>query len=239
MFYHVRKVVVMNIYPINQANNMQKPTFEHIKSGKNAYSTKDRAIVATTTALGVAVSCALLAKHAGYSLKPSQMFKNIKNSYLANVRYEDKEVCTIGLGTCLGGLAGGYIIDKNPENRRAKNREAIMQIGNISIPIVTVVQLKKIGAKFGKIAEGTAAIGGIFAGVYLANFLMNKISNFIFQNKNNERNVKATDFTAHLDDMIVAANCISENKYIHKLARIIPAALIIPGYEVGTKTNHT
>lgn len=242
----------MNISPINQVNISQNPQFEHKQAGKSGYSTKDRAIVATTSALGVAAACALLAKNAGYSLNPSKMFKNIQNSYLAKVIYEDKEVCTIGAGTCLGGLAGGYIIDKNPDNRRAKNREAVMQIGNISIPIITVVQFKKMGAnfakkikgtaaektKFGKTAEGLAAVTGIFVGVYLANFLMNKVSNFIFQNKNNARNVKATDFSAHLDDMIVAANCISENKYIHKLARIIPAALTIPGYEVGTKTNH-
>ncbi len=241
----------MNISPINQVNISQNPQFEHLQTKRSGYSTKDKAIVATTTALGVAVSCALLAKNAGYSLKPSKMFKNLK-SYLANVKYEDKEICTIGAGTCLGGLAGGYIIDKKPENRRAKNREAVMQIGNISIPIITVVQFKKLGAKFakkvkgaaaegtkfGKTAEGLAAVAGIFVGVYLANFLMNKVSNFIFQNKNNERNVKATDFSAHLDDMLVAANCISENKYIHKIARIIPAVLIIPGYEVGTKTNH-
>lgn len=242
----------MNICPID--TNTPNVAFEH-KIGKNYYSTKDRAIVAATTALGVAAGCACLAKGAGYSLKPSKMFKNIKNSYLARVKYEDKEVCTIGAGTCLGGLAGGYLIDKSPENRRAKNREAVMQIGNISIPIITVVQFKKMGAKFAKMlkggngtavegtrfcktAEGLAAVTGIFVGVYLANFLMNKVSNFIFQNKNNERNVKATDFSAHLDDMIVAANCISGNEYIHKLARIIPAALVIPGYEVGTKTNH-
>ena len=64
---------------------------------------------------------------------------------------------------------------------------------------------------------------------------MNKVSNAIFNNKTEERGVKATDFSAHVDDMLVAANCISKNKYVHRLARIVPAALIIPGFEVGTK----
>ena len=63
------------------------------------------------------------------------MFKNIKNSYLAKVFYEWPEVTAIGAGSCLGGLAGGYLIDKNKENRKAKQREAIMHFGNIAIPI--------------------------------------------------------------------------------------------------------
>lgn len=228
----------MQLNPVSFNTNSPSFGHRHHKQSENSYSAKQKGIVAATTALGVAASCAVLANKAGYSLKPTKMFKNIKNSFLANVKFEDKEICTIGAGTCLGGLIGGYMIDKNPENRRAKNREAVMQIGNISIPIITVMRCKELGAKFGKFAEGACAVGGIFAGVYLANFLMNKLSNVIFQNKNNERSVKASDFSAHLDDMIVAANCISENKYVHKIARIIPVALIIPGYEVGTKTNH-
>ncbi len=156
---------------------------------------------------------------------------------MAKVEFHDKEVITLGAGSCLGGLAGGYMVDKNPNNRRSKNREAVMQIGNISIPIITVEQFAKFGEKFGKIQKGIAAVTGIFVGVYLANFLMNKFSNLVFQNKNDERDVKATDFSAHLDDMVVAASCISDNKYVQGIARIIPLALCIPGFEVGTKKS--
>ena len=49
------------------------------------------------------------------------MFKNIKKSYLGTVKYEIKEVIGIGAGSCLGGLAGGYLIDKNKENRKGKS----------------------------------------------------------------------------------------------------------------------
>lgn len=224
----------MQINPVN----IQQQNFGHGHSFKeNNYSAKEKAIVAATTVLGVAASCACLAKGAGYSLKPSKMFKNIKNSYLAKVDFEAKEVISIGAGSCLGGLTGGYLIDKNPINRKSKNREAVMQIGNISIPIITVTQFGKLGAKVNKTVEGLAAIAGLILGVHLANFVMNKVSNIIFHNKTEERGVKATDFSAHVDDMVVAANCISKNKYVHSIARIVPIALMIPGIEVGTKTS--
>lgn len=226
----------MQINPVNL--NTSSQSFGHGHSFReNDYSKKKKAIVAATTALGVAVSSAILAKQAGYSLKPSKMFKNIKNSYLAKVDFHDKEVITLGAGSCIGGLTGGYIIDNNPKSRRSKNREAVMQIGNISIPILTVEQFAKFGEKFGKITKGLAAVAGIFVGVHLANFLMNKFSNFVFQNKNDERDVKATDFSAHLDDMVVAASYISDNKYVHNIARVVPIALMIPGFEVGTKKS--
>ncbi len=221
-----------------QVNPVRNTTFgHHHQAGGSDYSAAQKAIVATTTALGVAASSAILAKKAGYSLNPTKMFKNIKNSYLAKVEFHDKEVISLGAGSCLGGLAGGYIIDKDPTNRRSKNREAVMQIGNISIPIITVEQFAKLGAKYGKIQKGLAAVAGIFIGVYFANFVMNKFSNFVFQNKNDERDVKATDFSAHVDDMVVAASCISDNKYVQGIARIIPVALTIPGFEVGTKKS--
>ncbi len=226
----------MQIVPVNYSK--QNSTFGHHHHYSDSdYSKGQKAIVAATTVLGVAASSAILAKKAGYSLNPAKMFKNIKNSYLAKVEFHDKEVITLGAGSCLGGLAGGYMVDKNPNNRRSKNREAVMQIGNISIPIITVEQFAKFGEKFGKIQKGIAAVTGIFVGVYLANFLMNKFSNLVFQNKNDERDVKATDFSAHLDDMVVAASCISDNKYVQGIARIIPLALCIPGFEVGTKKS--
>ena len=112
-----------------------------------------------------------------------------------------------------------------------------MQLGNISIPIITVETFAKFGKKFGKLAQAASAIAGIFTGVYVANILMNKLGNLLFSNKN-ERGVKATDFSAHVDDMVVAASYISDNKYVHSIARIVPLALMIPGYEVGTKKVH-
>ena len=116
-----------------------------------------------------------------------KQLKNIKKSFLANVKFHDKEVITIGAGSCIGGLAGGYMVDKNPENRKAKRRETVMQLGNISIPIITVETFAKFGKKFGKLAQAASAIAGIFTGVYVANILMNKLGNLLFRNKKRKR----------------------------------------------------
>lgn len=232
----------MKITPIDvNANNIvQKSSkIQNFKgSNDNNYSTAQKATVFATTALGVAASCALLAKKAGYSLHPKKMFKDIKNSYLANVKYEMGEVIGIGAGSCLGGLAGGYLIDKNKENRKAKNREALMHFGNISIPIVTVgVMVDKVFEKAKPLQKAIAGLVGVTAGIFLANIIMNKLCNLLFQDKSNERGVELTDLPAHLDDVVVAANYISDAKPVKLLGRIIPLALMVAGNEVGTKTK--
>lgn len=228
----------MHITPVGY--NTKNMSFGHGHSFRDSdYSTGQKAVVAATTTLGVAASLAILAKRAKYSLKPSKMFSDIKNSYLAKVKYHEEQVIPIGIGTSLGGLAGGYLIDKDSNNRKAKRREAVMQIGNISIPILTVENFAKVGERYGKTAKTISAVAGIFAGVYLANFLMNKLSNVIFHTKQGERGVKATDFSAHLDDMVVAASYISDAKLVDFIARFIPAALMVAGNEVGTKKAET
>lgn len=230
----------MQIIPVNhkvsRANIFDRDiNFGHSHSNtQNPYSKGKRAIIGLTTILGTAASIAILAKTSGYSLKPDKIFKNIKNSYLAKVEFHDKEIITIGAGSCLGGLAGGYMVDKNKNNRRAKNREAVMQIGNVSIPILTVEACSKLAKKSKGWVRALAATAGLFVGVYMANILMNILGNAIFKNTQ-ARDVKATDFSAHLDDMLVAAEYISTADIIHKIARIIPIALLVPGNEVGNK----
>lgn len=223
----------MNINPVNY--NTAKPSFEH-KRGKSDYTAKEKAIVAGSAALGIGVSLALLSKGAGYSLNPVKMIKNFKNSYIAKTPFLAKQICAMGAGTCLGGLAGGYIIDKDPINRKSKQREAVMQMGNISIPILTVHQFEKITSKYGTTAQAVGTLAGVFTGVFLANFLMNKLGNLLFKNKD-ERGVKVVDFSAHFDDVIAGASYMSDAKWVHCLSRIIPGILVIPGLEVGTKKH--
>ena len=224
----------MNISPINY-NNLQKTAFGHHSSGdKQKCTPQERAIVAATSAAGVAASLAVLAKTSGYSLNPAKMFKNFKKSYIATTPFLAKEICSMGVGTCLGGLAGGFIIDQDKNDRKAKMREAVMQIGNITIPISTVAVFNKLCRKHGKLAQSVGSLAGIFAGVYLANFLMNKLGNFLFNSKN-ERGVKLIDFSAHLDDLLAGASYISSANWVHNIARLVPAVLVLPGVEVGTR----
>ena len=232
----------MHLIPVNSnCNNLYgktqiEPSFCAKKNSE--YTIGEKAIVATTTALGVCTAAAALAKGAGYSLNPNKMFKNIKNSYLAKVHYEWPEVVALGAGSCIGGLAGGYLIDKDKENRKIKQREAIMHFGNIAIPIFTVgMVVDKVFKNSNKWVKAGAGLGGIIVGLYLANFITNKLCSAIFKDKSQERGIEITDLPAHLDDAVVAAGYISKSKFIHGLSRIIPLALMVAGNEVGTKTT--
>lgn len=223
----------MNVSPI--CGNFSKIAFTHHSSGdSDRCSLKDKSVVAATSALGVTLSLAMLAKGAGYSLNPVKMLKNVKKSYIATTPFLAKEICAMGAGTCLGGLVGGFIIDKDKNDRKAKMREAVMQMGNISIPISTVALFNKLCMKHGKLAQSVGSLAGIFTGVYLANFLMNKLGNLLFNSKN-ERGVKLIDFSAHVDDLFAGASYISTAEWVHNIARIVPAILVLPGIEVGTR----
>lgn len=235
----------MQVLPINNNNifvsqdfQKENPSFGHLHStSENGYKPSEKAVVATTTVLGVLASLALLAKGEKYSLKPSKMFKDIKNSYLAKKDFEAKEVIAMGAGSCLGGIAGGCIIDKDKNNRKAKLRESVMQIGNVSIPILTVyLFVEKIFKNASKGVKAFVGLGGVFAGVAIANFIMNRLNNILFNEKSGEgRKMKISDFAEHPDDVIVAANYIAKGNFVHTLGRVIPFALLIPGWEVGNK----
>ena len=66
---------------------------------------------------------------------------------------------------------------------------------------------------------------------------MNKINNFLFDEpKGESRGIKFTDFSAHLDDVVVSAEYIApKSKIVYAISRIIPAVLVVPGVEVGNK----
>ena len=184
----MRLTPINNKFYIFQKDSFKEPAFGHGGEPfwKSDYTAKDKLIVASTTALGIAGSLAVMTKlqRAKFNLKEF-------SKYLKNADFLFKEIVAMGIGTCLGGLAGGYIIDKNPQNRKAKRREAVMQMGNITIPIGTVaatnllcdkLKVNKKNAK-GQATRTIACLGAIAGGIYLANFAMNKLSNVIFKNK--------------------------------------------------------
>lgn len=236
----------MSVHSVS-ANISGHPKFGHSNPWADSpYNKKEKAIIASTTALGVAASMAALAKHQGYSLAPNKMLKNMKNSWWNKVEFDEAPVITLGAGSCLGGLLGGCIVDKDKENRKAKLRETLLQIANISIPIVFVVYAAKAGKKFGqkflekgsketlrtKIPKALCGIGGLFAGVFTANVVANKMNEKIFH-RGKGRPVQASDFSAHLDDFCVAAQQIHDGGIVHAVSRLVPIALMIAGNEVG------
>lgn len=234
---------------INYINS--NPKFGHGHSYSNStYNKHEKRLIATTTALGVIGSLAYLSKSAGYSLKPQKMFKNIKNSYLVKAPYNDeKDIITIGAGSCLGGLLGGCIVDKNKQNRKAKLQETLLQIANISLPALFTVRFAKAGEYLGNkfleknplkstykttIAKSTAAMTGLILGVYFSNIVANKVNEIIFK-QGKGRPVKLSDFSAHLDDMCLAARQFGEHPLINAVSMFIPVALMTAGNEIGNK----
>lgn len=235
----------MHISPVN-VNSPKNLNFGHNNPWADSpYNTSEKALIAGTTALGVLGSMALLAKHEGLSIKPSKILKSIK-SYWSHVEFDDKPIIAIGAGSCLGGLVGGCIVDNDKENRKAKLRETLLQMFNISIPILFVEGLARLGEKGGKkylekgtietyrtkIPKAICGIIGLFAGVFSANIIANKINEKIFH-RGKGRPVQASDFSAHLDDMCFTARQISNSKITDYIQKLVPIALMIAGNEVG------
>ena len=198
-----------------------------------------------TTAAGVIASLAVLAKTAKtpYSLKLSKIISTpFKDSFLGKVNYNVKNVLAVGAGSCIGGLTGGLIFDKNKNNRQAKVREALVQYTNIALPIATVHYASKLGElaakKLPKLAKpvGIAApLIGLTAGIVAGNKLANKLNQIIFHKKDN-RPVELTDMSAHLDDICMTSQYIVKDNILTKCAsRFIPIALLVPGCEIGKK----
>jgi len=239
----------MNISPINSNRNTPTAFGHNNPWADSPYDNKKKIIVALTTAAGALGGMACHAKYKGYSLAPKKMFKSWKNSYWNKIDFDDGPVITIGAGSCLGGLAGGYLIDKDRENRKAKKRETLLQMTNITLPIVFTVQLSRLGHKLGnkywdksrpkefqtfrtKLPQGVFALTGLFGGVFTANIVANKINEKIFH-QGKGRPVQATDFSAHLDDFCVTARQISKAKLTDYIQKLVPIALMIAGNEVG------
>ena len=227
-------------------------------------SNKKKIAIGMFSALGVAASMMLLAKFdksKKYSLNPAKIFKNglkeaWNNSYLKNSDYKSKEIITMGAGSTLGGLVAGALLDKK-ENFQAKKREAIVQFTNISMPIVFVEGLSNAGKYISskimpnwdksssffkkatsKLPPVIGSMCGLMAGMYIGNKFSNKLNEVIFKKKD-ERPIEVTDFSAHIDDICVAATFVADNNPLTKLvSRFIPCALMVAGNEIGSKKEN-
>jgi hypothetical protein len=227
-----------------------------VHSTEDKFSQNQREGIRICSALGVAVSLALLAKFdkkRNYSLNPKKILNSkLKNTYIFGSEYKSKQIISMGAGSCVGGLIGGAIFDKK-ENFNAKVRESVVQMTNVSLPIVFVEALSTAGKyceKFmpnwskssnilkksvTKLPSVTGAMVGLGAGMYVGNRVSNKVNEHIFKKKD-VRPIKLTDFSAHIDDICVAATFISENNPLTRaVSRFIPLALCVPGNEVGSK----
>lgn len=175
------------------------------------------------------------------------------------LEYDDAaKIISIATGSVAGGFAGGAIVDK--ENIKAKKREVLSQLlGDVIVPITCVWMgakvfkhyenaLQKIMPKINKdtkiakvfnaisanIPNAVATLGSLGIGIIAGNKVSNEINERLYHKKV-ERGIKASDFAPHVDDLCLSISMVnSGSEFGTKLGRIIPLALLVPGYETGT-----
>ncbi len=217
--------------------------------------TKLKVGVFLTTLAGVAAAMTVTLKGKGYKLNLLDAFKtNPKEWAIFKVEYDDKKheveklVGRLAIGSVAGGLIGGALFDKK-ENMVAKYREAVIQIvGNIAVPLLVVStgmrQFKKIEPKvltsmkflkgnFTKLPELLVSAASLVAGILLGNTIGNFINKKAFHVKG-DRKIKLADMSPHIDDVCLATSLVAAESEIGPyVARLIPAALMVPGISVG------
>lgn len=168
-------------------------------------------------------------------------------------------IVSMATGSVAGGYAGGMLVDK--EHSRAKKREVLSQLlGDVIVPITCVwagakafkyyeKTLQKIMPKFAdetktvkkvlntiseNIPNAVATLGSLGVGIIAGNKVSNEINERLY-NKKVERGIKATDFAPHVDDLCMSISMVNEGStFGTMLGRVIPLALLVPGYETGT-----
>ena len=241
----------------NNINSYQPKTVTENKNfnGHGAESNltkKQKAVVAASSVAGMTPVLMVLAKRKGFSLNPAKILKTpIKDWALFKykpinkaVEFEAPQILAVAAGSIAGGFAGGALVD-DKKNLRAKKREILSQyLGNITVPVGCVWAGAKMYNKFEKQlinampqlkSTTKAALTALFLGVGI--YLGKKVSNLINEklyNKKVERNIKPSDFAPHVDDLCMAISMMNKETSLgSKLGRIIPLALIVPGYQTG------
>lgn len=174
------------------------------------------------------------------------------------IQFKAPQIIALAAGSILGGFIGGAIVDK--PNLKQKKREVLNQmLGNVLVPVGCVAAgaeiytryqdkiegaMPQIKNKTGrwvsvlnkvsqKIPNAVGTLAFLGTGIYLGN----KVSNFIndkLYHKKMERNIKATDFAPHVDDVCLATSMMNEDSaFGSMLGRVIPLALVVPGYQTG------
>lgn len=174
------------------------------------------------------------------------------------IKFEGPQIIATAAGSVAGGFIGGALVD-DKSNLKAKKREVLSQIlGNVMVPVGCVAGGAKLYNRFADKIEGampqfksskkfvkginkfltklpnaatTVALLGV--GIYLGNRVSNLINEHLYHKKV-ERNIKPSDFAPHVDDLCMAATMMNEgSSFGAKLGRVIPIALLVPGYQTG------
>ncbi len=179
------------------------------------------------------------------------------------IKFEEPQIISVAAGSIAGGFIGGAIVD-DKSNLKAKKREILNQIlGNILVPVGCVgfgarqyekyanrienamPQLSKntkttrfLNKCLKNLPNATCTVAFLGIGIYLGNRVSNYINEKLYHRKV-DRNIKASDFAPHVDDLCMATSMMNKNSsFGDKLGRVIPLALIVPGYQTGIAQEH-
>lgn len=206
---------------------------------------------------GLPVSPKVLAK---MPLKEWPIFKIAQKNKPSGklLEIEEREIIELASGSVLGGLTGGAIFDG--DNMKAKLRESLTQIvGNVITPVAFVggtsrlykkfetqikdamPQIKKetnIAKNINKFLKVTPAVGLTFAALGAGIYAGSKVTNFInekFFGQKKNRDIKASDFAPHVDDLCLAITLMGakNSPVASTITRVVPLFLAVPGYQVA------
>ncbi len=183
-------------------------------------------------------------------IKDFNMFKlsSYKNLVKA-AKYGPLDIITMATFAITGGATSGITLDK--KNAKTKLKESVSQlVGNIIIPVsaLTVSSTladktigktifnKNITASNVKWVKIPMSIIGFAIGVLGGHKIANALNKALFNEKQvtKEREIKATDLMAHVDDIATTAGMMGKGISAYEgIARVIPAAVVIPGILAG------
>ncbi len=241
----------MYINPITINKNITIQSFGH----KNEYSTltkKQKGIVLTASAVGTIAALAACGKAKNINI--------FKLSELKKLDFGSKEIFALATGSLVGGLSAGIIVDKT--NKQDKIRESLQQfVGNILFPISFVaianslynkctkkiklpqINNKLLNAVIKSTPQVVITLLSLGLGIIVGNKFANNFNNKIFKEKE-DRKVKISDFAAHVDDTLLGATLVARNLSNSSTSivgaaasKLIPPALIVPGYMTGTASR--
>jgi len=174
------------------------------------------------------------------------------------IQFEAPQIISVAAGSVAGGFVGGALVD-DKANLKAKKREVLSQLlGNVLVPVGSVWAGSTLYGKYADVIEGAmpqiksvkkipqfinkclqklpnaaATIAFLGVGIYLGNKVSNLINEKLYHKKV-ERNIKASDFAPHVDDLCMATSMMNKDSLFGaKLGRVIPLALLVPGYQTG------
>lgn len=244
-----------------EKTNEQRPKYQTQTKKTMADKILKPAVLLSSIA-GVALVVSSIAKRQGVNILKENKFSDIIKPHkwkITDKGFEPLDIIKIAASSITGGLTAGLILDN--DNKKAKLREAFQQIvGNIIIPVTFVTQglkmYEKLNKKYkieNKLPEiktskklteiikksppVIASMACLALGILSGNWIANKASQAIF-NVNDKRKIEPGDLSGHIDDVCLAAILINPSSKIGSIAgNLIPVALLISGFESGTKKN--